>query len=152
VVGLGLGAEYDTKTIDHIQSVSLSSGPYACGDVCKLSGKAEYLGSGKAMKYSGLANFQPKSKYATKLKATLSHAVEAGGPKLSYDAGVEQGVDKGRALSATVKNSKVLALEYADAAMDPTATWTFAWDMPLDAGAADAFLKPKVVVKRKWAL
>jgi len=90
VVGLGLGAEYDTKTIDHIQSVSLSSGPYACGDVCKLSGKAEYLGSGKAMKYSGLANFQPKSKYATKLKATLSHAVEAGGPKLSYDAGVEQ--------------------------------------------------------------
>jgi hypothetical protein len=150
VVGMALEAEYDTAKPDHIKSLSLPL-DYKCGEVCKLSGKTEWLGSAKAMKYAAAATFQPASKFATKLKATISHAVEAGGPSLSYEAGIEQGVDKGRSLTANVKNSKVLALEYTDAAVDPAATWVVGWDMPLDAGAKDAFLQPKVLVKRKWA-
>ena len=44
-----------------------------------------------------------------------------------------------------------LALEYVDAAFDDQATWTLTANMPLDAGAKDAFVKPKVFLKRKWA-
>ena len=64
------------------------------------------------------------------------------------EAAIVQGVDAGRSITATVKNSKVLALSYADSATEPDATWTVGWDMPLDAGAKSAFLEPAVVVKR----
>lgn len=151
VAGMRVEAEYDTCSHDHITSLALPVGPYRCGDICKLAGKTEWLGGAKAMKYAASAAFQPASKYVTKLKASATHAVEPGGPGLSYEAGVEQGVGKGRSVSATCKNSKSLALEYVDAAFDDQATWTLTANMPLDAGAKDAFVKPKVFLKRKWA-
>jgi len=151
VAGLRVEAEYDTSSYDHITSLALPVGPYECGGVCKLGGKTEWLGGAKAMKHAASAAFQPASRYLTKLKASVTHAVAVGGPSLSYEAGVEQGVGKGRSVSATCKNSKILAIEYVDAIFDEQATWTLAANMPLDAGVRDAFVKPKIFLKRKWA-
>lgn len=148
--GMKLVAEYDTKSPSHIKSLALPMS-YACGKVCKLTGKTEWLGAAKAMKYAATASFQSASRYATKLNAQISHKVEEGGPGLSYEVGVAQGVGAGRGLSATLKNTKVLALAYDDAVLDDQATWTFAWDMPLTSGVKDAFLQPTVKAKRKWS-
>ena len=52
----------------------------------------------------------------------------------------------GREVSASITNSKVLSLEYVDAATDPSGTWTLSAEASLDEVA-----KPELVLKRGWS-
>jgi len=146
VAGHKLTAEYDTALPGTVKSLGLPLGPYKVAGV-PLSGKAEYLGGGKAVKYVAQANFKST---LTQLRTTVVQGLRA--PGVKYEVEVAQELAEGREIAASLQNSKVLVLEYADATVDPAATWTLEAEVPLDTGLGSALAKPKLTAKRGWSI
>eukprot|EP00908_Phaeocystis_cordata_P008186 Transcript_18850.p2 GENE.Transcript_18850~~Transcript_18850.p2 ORF type:complete len:156 (-),score=77.53 Transcript_18850:111-578(-) len=140
VGGYKLTAEYDTGLPNTVKTLSLPLGPYDVAGV-PLKGQAQYLGASKAMKYVVQA-----SKSLTSLKATVVQGLQKPGVKYDLEASTSYEVGSGREVSASITNSKVLSLEYVDAATDPSGTWTLSAEASLDEVA-----KPELVLKRGWS-
>lgn len=140
-------AEYSTSSPDSIKALSLGRS-FDVG-ACTLSGMVEYQGAAKAVKYAMQANLRVMQQYLSSVKATVTRKMAAGAD-VNYEMELAQKLSPGRGISATLKNSKVLALEYLDAALDPAAEWTLTATMLLDDGVREAVANPAITLKRAW--
>ena len=78
--------------------------------------------------------------------ASCARQLQKPGVKYDLEASTSYEVGSGREVSASTTNSKVLSLEYVDAATDPSGTWTLSAEASLDEVA-----RPELVLKRGWS-